>query len=224
MIRTLPADSSGTMSSLDFRPLHQFYSAWRGRTPDARPRRVHISRELLENPDRLVYAEGLAAAFRDIVNGDDLRQRMSTAVGHAYAPWIPPVLASRRQSTRHLDPLLADWGLHHVHLGIGPHRKLPGFLARSDHVLFVAFRRDDAYLVDLARHESDGANWAALGILEVVVRNWPDAGILVPASDFVLGLSGGNWSDADRRELRKEACRPMRSRSTVECGLRPGRG
>lgn len=203
MIRALPPDPSATMTALDFRSLHQTYAAWRGRVPSVRPRRVHVSRELLANPDRLSYREGLAAALREISLGADLRPRMSTAVRHAYAPWIPPALARRRPRTMHLDLLLADWGLHHLHLGIGPHPKICGFVARSDHVLFIAFRQDDAYLVDLVRHESDGANWAALAILEVVVRNWPEAGILVPASDFVLGLKGGNWSDADRRELRR---------------------
>jgi hypothetical protein len=73
---------------------------------------------------------------------------------------------------------------------------------RSDHVLFAAFQPHDAYLIELAGHEPSGANWSALALLEIVVRNWPAAGLLV-ASDFALDLEGGNWSDADRQALRR---------------------
>lgn len=202
MLRELPVDPTATMRELDFRALHQDYATWKGRVPAARPRRVHVSPELLANPERLAYGDGLAAALREIANGDDLRPRMSTAIEHAYEPFVPPLLARRRPPERHVDRLLADWGLHHLHLGNQPHRKRREFIERSRHVLFVAFKMDDAYLVSVTEHESDGANWSALAILEVIVRNWPDEGILY-ASNFATGLVGGNWSDEDRQELRR---------------------
>jgi hypothetical protein len=214
MMRELPIDPTGSMRELDFRSLHQDYATWRGRVPTARPRRVHISPELLANRDRLPYGDGLAAVLREVASGDDLRPRMSTAIEHAYAPWVPTLLA-RRPSERHLDRLLSDWGLHHLHLGAAPHRKRPDFVKRTPHVLFVAFKPDDAYLVDVAEHESDGANWSALAILEVIVRNWPDAGIL-DTSHYALRLSNGNWSDADRQKLRRAGI----STGTVEIGGR----
>lgn len=127
---------------------------------------------------------------------------MSTAIDHAYELFVPPLLAQRRPRERHVDRLLADWGVHHLHLGLEPHRKRPEFVKRTPHVLFVVIKPHDAYLVNLAEHESDGANWSALTILEVIVRNWPDAGILY-ASDYATGLAHGNWSDEDRRELRR---------------------
>jgi hypothetical protein len=201
MMLALPVDPSATMGELDFRSLHEIYAAWRGRVPSERPRRVHISRELLANPVRLRYGAGLAAVLREVAAGDDLLPRMSTAVEHAYTPWVPPGLARRRASTRQVDRLLADWGLHHLHLRTERHHSRERFLARSDHVLFVAFAPNDAYLVDLARHETDGANWSALAILEIVARSWPAAGILVP-STVAIRLRGGNWSDNDRSALR----------------------
>jgi hypothetical protein len=202
MMRELPFDPSFTMRELDFRSLHQDYAAWRGRVPGAHPRRVHISRELLANPDRKQYGDGLAALLCEVANGNDLRPRMSTAIEHAYSPSVPSVLARRRPRERHVDRLLADWGLHHLHLGDEPHGKRPEFVKRTPHVLFVAFKPDDAYLVDVAEHESDGANWSALAILEGVVRNWPDAGILV-ASSYATGLASDNWSDEGRQDLRR---------------------
>jgi hypothetical protein len=201
MMCELPVDPTATMRELDFRSLHQLYATWRGRVPEARPRRIHISRELLANPDRCRYGDGLAAVLLEIAEGENLRPRLSTAIEYAYTPGVPPLLA-RRLSERHVDRLLADWGLHHLHLGDQRHRKRPEFVRRTPHVLFVAFKADDAYLVELAQHESDGANWSALAILEVVARNWPDAGILLPLN-YVIGIKGGNWSDEDRKELRK---------------------
>lgn len=202
MMCELPVDPTATMRELDFRSLHQVYATWKGRVPVARPRRVHVSRELLASPARRAYGDGLAAVLNEVANGDDLRPRASTAIEHAYTPWIHPLLARRRPSERHVDRLLADWGLHHLHLGTEPLRKRPEFVRRKPHVLFVAVRPDDAYLVDVVEHESDGANWSALALLEVVVRNWPDAGILARAN-FAIGLEGGNWADEDRQALRR---------------------
>jgi hypothetical protein len=201
MMLTLPPDPSATMRELPLRSLHQVYATWRCRVPAARPRRVHISPELLSNPDRIEYSDGLSDVLCEIANGDDLRPRVSTSVEYAYAPHVHPALARRRRDGRHIDRVLADWGLHHLHLRTEQHRSQTGFLRRSDHVLFVAFKPHDAYLVDLARHERDGANWAALAILETIARNWPDSGVLLPA-DYVVGIEGGNWSDEERRELR----------------------
>lgn len=202
MMRELPVDPTATMRELDFRALHQDYATWKSRVPAARPRRVHISPELLANPERLAYGDGLAAVVREVGAGDDLRPRMSTAIEHAYECFVPPLLARRRPRERRVDRLLADWGLHHLHLGHEPHRKRPEFVRRFPHVLFVAFKTNDAYLVDVAAHESDGANWSALTTLEVIVRNWPDAGIML-ASNFATGLVGGNRSDEDRQKLRR---------------------
>lgn len=200
MLRELPTDPSATMRSLDFRSLHQVYAAWRDRVPIARPRRIHVAAELLANPHLARYGDGLAAVVTDIALGGDLRPRMSTLIERAYSLAVPPALA-RRPPQAHVDRLLADWGLHHLHLGTDPHRTRPGFVRRSAHVLLAAFMPNDAYLVDLAPHESDGGNWAALHILEVIVRHWPDAGI-VHSLESGTGLSHGNWSDEDRRSLR----------------------
>jgi hypothetical protein len=43
-------------------------------------------------------------------------------------------------------------------------------------------------------------NWSAQSILETVVANWPDAGIMV-RSQFAVGLTQ-HWNDEQRRELR----------------------
>lgn len=120
------------------------------------PRRVHVSRELLANPDRAQYGDGLKSDVREIAFGTDLRPRMSTGVDHAYEPWMHPATERKRRDVRHPDRLLAEWGVHHLHLCTSPHPKLSGCKARSRHVLFAVFHRDDAYLIDVYDHESNG--------------------------------------------------------------------
>jgi hypothetical protein len=196
MLRELPVDNSCTLRDLNLRSLHRVYATWRGRVPPATPRMLHLSTDLLASPHRDNYRDALAAIVREIAEGADLRPRMSTAIDDAYA-FEPPPLLARRRSARHLDRLLADWGVHHMHLSTEPHRKRRGFLARTPHVLFAVFLSADAYLIDLRRHESDGANWSELAILETIVSNWPDSGIMLPSN-----YKGGNRSDEDRRDLR----------------------
>lgn len=202
MLAALPADDTGSLHENDFRAVHTIYASWRARVPTTVPCRVHLSAELLANPERGAYGLGLEAILRELALGADLRSRMSKDIDCAYALPLAPVLARRPPRRRHVDALLADWGIHHLHLSTQRDRARPEFVARTPHVLFVAFVRSDAYLIDLREHESDGANWSELAILETVVRNWPDAGIAQP-SDTELGLVGGNWSDEDRRELRR---------------------
>ena len=151
--------------------------------------------------DSFPEAGGLAAAVREIAEGHDLRPRLSTSIDYAYTLEPPTALARRKSRGRHYDGLLADWGIHHLHLGVTPHPHQRGFIRRTGHVLFAAFQPSDAFLVDLQPHESDGANWSALRILEIIARNWPDARILVPTLSGTR-LKGGNWLDDERRQMR----------------------
>jgi hypothetical protein len=202
MLTAMPPDPTGTVSKKDLWGLVATYATWRRRVPADRPRRVHVSPELLANPVLGQDQNGtkLLSLVREIADGVDLRPRMSIAVEDAYTLPVPAVL-ERRRDTRDMDRLLADWGVHHLHLNNvrGQH---PEFVKRSRHVLFAVFQPDDAYLIDLRDHERDGGdNWSALSILETIVRNWPDAGIMLRSS-FATGLTQ-QWSDDDRRDLRR---------------------
>jgi hypothetical protein len=201
MLRELPVDRTATLRDLPFRALHTVYATWRVRVPHATPRTVHFSRELLATADGFTDADGLATTVREIAEGRDLSPRMSTAIEHAYRLEPPPLLARNTSRGRQYDGLLADWGIHHVHLGVAPHPRQRQFVGRTGYVLFAVFGPADAYVVDLQRHESDGANWSALSILEIIVSNWPDAGIVVPAHTD-MRLQHGNWSDEERQQLR----------------------
>jgi hypothetical protein len=70
---------------------------------------------------------------------------------------------------------------------------------RTDHLLFAVFMPEDAYFVDIMRH----GDWTRDHVLEVMIREWPDAG-LVHELPGVLGLAA-HASEADRKKLRSSA-------------------
>jgi hypothetical protein len=201
MLRAMPNDPTGALAALDLRSLVHDYVTWRSRVPAAFPRNVHLSDALLANPARRRYSEGLAATLRELAFGHELRPRMSTAVLHASDIEVPAAVTRRPRRRKDRDLLLAEWGIHHLHLSVARGRH-PDFVRRTDHVLFVAFRRNDAYLLDLRRHEANGDNWAAKDLLEIAVRNWADGGILDHV-ESAIGLEGDEPTDEQRRTLRE---------------------
>jgi hypothetical protein len=174
--------SNADLAALDTRSLVADNAAWTARFPSVRPRSVYESDAMTASQLRVQYAEGLAAIRRDITGGVDLRRYLS----------------SRARFAHGRDLLLAHAGIHHLHMSdvIGRWDRVE----RTDHVLFVAFQPDAAYLVDIYAHESDGANWAEQAILETILRNWPEAGIL-EQSRFATGLTQ-TFDDDMRAELR----------------------
>lgn len=170
------------------------YRVWRGRFVQPVPRTVRLSAELKKSPKRQVHAAALAAIEAKIAAGEDLSAHLSTRVSHPAGgnPTDPPSKRADR------DLLLAEWGVHHLHLST--EMRKDGFTKRTGDVLFVVFREADAYLLGVFDHPQH-ENWAAEEIFAVMVRNWPDRG-LVLKSDFVVGLSQ-EYSDEDRLELRK---------------------
>jgi hypothetical protein len=167
---------------LDTRSLVADYASWRARFPSQRPRQVYEADAMLDSPWRERYAAGLAAIRRDIEAGADLTRYLS----------------SRARLPHRGDLLLAHSGIHHLHMSdlMGKWR-----VARTEHVLLVAFRPKAAYWIGIYAHERDGANYSERAILQTVVRNWPDAGILVP-SRFAVGLTQ-SYDDAQRAQLHR---------------------
>lgn len=198
-LRAIPVGSP--TGDWDLGALLHLYAGWRFRQPLAVPRRVHVSAELLADPARLQYAPGLAMLLEELAGGADLSRRLSTQVLTVYESDVPPVLAAQpERQRRDRDLLLSGWGLHHLHLGHETGRN-PAFVRRTRHVLILALRPHDAYLICLREHESHGDNWAASEILATAVRNWPEADIAYRL-DSVLGLTH-DFSDEDRQRLRR---------------------
>lgn len=173
------------------------YRVWRGRFVRPRPRRVHRSAEMNMSPKRARHAEALAAIEAKLVAGEDIEAHLSFRIREPLGDSGSASASLHKRKDR--DLLFAEWGVHHLHLSTEPHHRKQEFVERTDDVLFAVFQESDAYLLGIYRHPEHD-NWAAEEIFAVMVRNWPEAG-LVHESPFVTGLSQ-EYSDDDRLELR----------------------
>ena len=122
----------------------------------------------------------------------ELTPHLSRGIRVAYEPVATraPKLPQRRD----LDLLIADWGVHHLHLST--HLESDGFVSRTDDLLFSAFAMDDAYLINIYPHGS----WGLVEMLEILIRNWPDANVL-QAARYAVGVRQ-HFTDDDRLALR----------------------
>lgn len=187
---SIPVDPSGKLEAMDLSNVLIVYGNWRNRFVSARPRTVHVSRELATELPGSPHAHGVTNVSRKIEAGENLDAHLSTGVGVVYVPQAER--AAKRHRARDLDAMLAERGLHHLHLGADEGSR---FVARTTELLFVAFRDDDAYLVGTVPH----GTWARREVLERMVRNWPGAELLMQAPG-VIGLEQ-DYSDEDRLKL-----------------------
>jgi hypothetical protein len=166
---------------------------WSHRFIPPRPRRVHLSKVLQDNPlvSDLEHRQALEALIEKIRTGAILTSHLSDRVLRGYEPADPskPKALSKRKD---LDLLLNDWLIHHLH--IGPTLKRSGFFG-GDLMLFAAFKPHDAYLIDLMGH----GNWEHEHLIEVIVREWPTQNLALILNGI---LPGEQFSREDRRCLR----------------------
>ena len=170
------------------------YRVWRGRFLQPRPRTVHRSAELKRRSKSEEHFKALAAIEAKIAKGEDLNLHLSTRISMPVGGDAADPLAKRSDR----DLLVAEWDVHHLHLST--EMETNGFTKRTGDVLFAIFRDSDAYLLGIFEHPAH-ANWAATEIFAVMVRNWPEAGLVIEAKS-VVGLSQ-DYSDGDRLKLRK---------------------
>ena len=181
ILRFLPhdADDRVELEAADTSALLVVWFNWTSRLVTQRPRRVHWSHELEQHASPHFASphvgDGVAHVAAHIEAGDDLSPHLSkAALQYGYQGGA----VRRRQD---LDLMINDWRIHHLHLGIG--LDAGGyFAARTDELLFAHFRHNDAFLIDVGTH----GDWAARRLLEVVVHNWPDVGLVQPMAE---GLS-----------------------------------
>lgn len=189
----LPSDNGQRreLESLELRELLTVYGNWRYRCPPARPRHVHISRELEGEMEDGKTPEALPLLIQRIEDGDDLKPFLSRNV---------KVALDRRDRTPHhlrkdLDLLLAEWGVHHLHLSTLI--QSDGFAKRTGDLLFVVLRPDDAYLIGIFPHGS----WTKRAVAERAIRNWPQAELFL-RSNYAIGLTN-EWDESESAALRK---------------------
>jgi hypothetical protein len=198
ILKSMPPANNQLLVQMSFTNLLVEYRTWRGRFVAPQPRTVVISRELQESAALQEYSDALTALGQKIEAGEDLTPNLSTRIHQPFENIEAPSLEHRTDR----DSMLAEWGLHHLHLS----KKLRGGAARrGNDVLFAAFTSDTAYLIDIRAHPKH-ANWAAEDLFAIVVRNWPDSGLVHKTK--ALGLTQ-HYSDEDRLQLRNAGISTM---------------
>lgn len=66
------------------------------------------------------------------------------------------------------DNLLFDWGIQHLHLGSKVEEN--GFVERSNYLLYLFIREQDAYLLQIMDHSSFNKQ----ELVRIIHRNWPE--------------------------------------------------
>jgi hypothetical protein len=195
VVADLPHDPAhtGELQAMPMRELLDIYVNWSHRFVPPRPRCIHQSKALQQNPIATdpAHRHALDALIEKIRVGDVLTPHLSDRVLRGCEPAHPakPKALSKRKD---LDLLLNDWLIHHLH--IGPTLKSNGFLD-GDVLLFAVFKGDDAYLIDLMGHR----NWEHEHLIEVIVREWPGRGLAMELNGIFPGQS---FSREDRKRLR----------------------
>lgn len=166
-------------------------------------RKVHISNELKKRniPQKIkdICAE-LKVKFQ---KGDDVNPHLSRWILNSDKP----------------DPLLNDWGLHHIHLDNEKENESGYFFKRADFLLFVLVGESEVYFIDIVRHNTNNV-FSRKDLLRIINNNWPE--ILEPHVMRITG-SGSTYSDKDIDELRKAGINTV-IEIDGKCILSPGGG
>lgn len=148
------------------------------------PRKILVSNEF-KSP--LEYQTGLEILSNRIINGESLRGHLSTRINNV----------DLTKLEAH-DPMLNDWGIHHLHLGTIPYKKNPNFIDRTKAVLFAIFDNQTAYFIGIYNHGPQYYPWVKLQIMEIISSNWPY--LLKEAN----GVIGENLNEKEIKSLRSK--------------------
>jgi hypothetical protein len=140
-----------------------------------RPRSVHTPK------DFSVLAEHQSAIA-------DIRREIESGVD------LSPRLSKRIKDWEYVDKMLADFGIHHLHLGNTI--EADGFVTRGGPLLYARFDPGNAYFLAILGHNE----WTNPDLIEIIHANWPEtiARLKIPALGLQYPISA-----QDRKELRK---------------------
>lgn len=144
------------------------------------PRVVHVAENFKVAKK---YSTVINTIKSDLEHGRPVNKRLSRKI---------------RENKVYTDDLLADWGIHHLHLGetLIPNGRNRGLFKGNKELLFVFVTNDAAYLIGVFDHHS----WTKNEVLETVYDNWPR---LIDKYELkgVVGLAR-KVTEQDRYELR----------------------
>jgi hypothetical protein len=200
VIKELPHDRADANVVAALRRKHPgelltFYFNWRNRLIPIQPRQVMRAVEFDQNPVVAQRPTVIAEIIRDIERGSDLTKYLSRRVVAGFElPRNPNKKNLRR--LLHLDLLLNEWGIYHFHLSTNVEHN--GSVERDDPLLFVMFRADKAYLLNIGTHQSFEDDRLA----QVAISNWPNDQLFIEIKGILGTQRGSSYNSAERKQLR----------------------
>ncbi|WP_417845784.1 hypothetical protein [Thalassospira povalilytica] len=196
VLGSLPYDrtktaTSAALQAMSGKQLLNIYLNWFFRSVPQFPRKIRFSNRVLL--DELNHAErkALQEICRAIENGDSLQRYLSRAVLCGYEK--PKGKKKKLAHRRDLDLLFNETCIHHLHLSSEVEED--GFVQRTDRLLFVLFRREFAYLINILPHQANHL-WADRELFRTIVENWPTENLLFE----LVGCMGEPQSDRDDQQ------------------------
>lgn len=153
----------------------------------------NVLKRRIEPKSRLVYRS-------DELLGETLAPRHITALSKIEADSIAgndlnPRLSKKLLNANYSDPLLNDWDLHHLHLGLV--LQGDGFIERDGPLLFAKVTSTAMYFVAIRDH----GRWSDSELMEIVHRNWPQT--FAPFRLKGIKLTGPPLTEKEREDGRK---------------------
>jgi hypothetical protein len=213
VIKALPHDGSEAAVVAALRRKHPgellaLYFNRQSRMIPPQRRTVMRSKEFDQNPVVAQRSVAIAQIISDIERGNELTKYLSRRVRTGFAlPKNPK--KKELNKLQHLDPLLNDWRIYHLHLSTTV--ESDGFVERDDPLLFAMFRPDTAYLLDVATH---GA-FADDRLVQIAIENWPEDQLFLEIKG-IIGLQRGHPYTRDERKKLPSA----RLASFIQVGTR----
>ena len=197
ILALIPDDIVGreAVAHMAARDVLNAYYNWMSRLVPPMPRRVHRSTEVEAAISHHPEAEAIASVLAEIERGDDLQARLSSSITVFRDEEAKAGHLHRR---RDLDLMLADWGVHHLHLGMPKPDDF--FVERTDDLLFVSFVGHQAYAIAVLPH----GNWASEDVLRIMAENWPDDEGVIWAAKGIVGLAE-TVTQEERNTLRRSS-------------------
>jgi hypothetical protein len=179
--------------------LLMMYMNWKFRQIHSHPRKVLLSAELL---NRKQTGDALLEPFEKefdrltemIVAGEDLTSLLSRDI--IYKPYELKPDFMQLKDEKHLDLLLNEQGIHHLHLPTLERKK-------GTPIVFGIFDRHEAFLLDVAPHD----DWSSDRLARISYNNWPQRHFFRLAIDRLVDHQGApiTLTDQQRVSVRNNA-------------------
>ena len=182
----LEDDKYSYLKDLELQDLYFQYLSNSKRIPPAKPRKVYLSKELINSDLYNTYKDKVDNITELLKSGQSIKPYLNRDVKHIFKKNCPK------------DFLLNDWDLYHLHLGeLKPNAN---FCDRTKYVLFCRITNNDVYLIQILDHTED-SSFACRQLLTIIRDNWIEQ-YNVYKLNGVLGMER-EFSDIEYRKLRE---------------------